>query len=311
MALKVAFPLLWFLFVFHARCVPVDVASSQATSVQVILVTQVVTSAVEVLETSTVLVGAPSQTSNPQPSSTPLPSPPMTVPAATPSPAPETTTTDFVTITATVMPPPVTVTVSDVPSTATEITTVPPTPAPTAWTAPPQITDLSPFNVSEFAYGEDNMQIVNGIPAGASATTPTTLAVATAAIEAVEGSPPTQSIQSPTWDNSSAVLQLFYPAGSINPGSDPQGGADFYATPLNFDRAINVSMSYSVFFPQDFDWVLAGKLPGIYGGHKTCSGGDDALQCFSTRLMWREGGAGELYLVRTIPRLIQVDGMTD
>jgi len=28
----------------------------------------------------------------------------------------------------------------------------------------------------------------------------------------------------------------------------------------------------------------------------TCSGGDDATSCFSTRLMWREDGAGELYL---------------
>ena len=48
----------------------------------------------------------------------------------------------------------------------------------------------------------------------------------------------------------------------------------------------------------DFDWVLAGKLPGLYGGHTACSGGDEALDCFSTRLMWREGGVGELYLVR-------------
>lgn len=92
-------------------------------------------------------------------------------------------------------------------------------------------------------------------------------------------------------------MQLFYPAGSVNPTTEPQGGADFYATPLDLADARNVSLAYSVFFPADFDWVLAGKLPGIYGGHKTCSGGDDALSCFSTRLMWREGGAGELYLV--------------
>lgn len=158
------------------------------------------------------------------------------------------------------------------------------------------MTDLSYFNVSEFAYGQHNMQIVSGIPASASATTPTVLTLATAVIESADGTPPPQ-ILSPTWDNSSAVIQLLYPAGSINPGTEPQGGADFYASPLDVRNATNVTMEYSVFFPQDFDWVLAGKLPGIYGGHSTCSGGDDALECFSTRLMWREGGAGELYLV--------------
>ncbi|KIP07480.1 polysaccharide lyase family 14 protein [Phlebiopsis gigantea 11061_1 CR5-6] len=133
------------------------------------------------------------------------------------------------------------------------------------------------------------MQIVQGIPAAASATTAEALVVASS----VPDAPPTTA---PTWDNASSIMQLFYPAGSVNPTSDPQGGADFYATPLDLADAQNVSLAYSVFFPSDFDWVLAGKLPGIYGGHKTCSGGDDALSCFSTRLMWREGGAGELYL---------------
>lgn len=92
-------------------------------------------------------------------------------------------------------------------------------------------------------------------------------------------------------------MQLLYPAGSSAPSTKPQGGADFYAAPLNLRAAQNVTLAYSVFFPADFDWVLAGKLPGIYGGHETCSGGDSALSCFSTRLMWRAGGIGELYLV--------------
>ena len=34
-------------------------------------------------------------------------------------------------------------------------------------------------------------------------------------------------------------------------------------------------------------------------GATRCSGGDDGLGCFSTRLMWRDGGKGELYLVRS------------
>ena len=267
------------LLVLCARCFPLDIIPSQATSVEVVIVTQVVTSSVQVVETSTILV-------------------PPTAGVGTaagpslPTMIPTTTITDFVTVTSTVTPPPVTVTFPAIPTTIIDTVTVK-----TLWSAPPQMTDLGSFNVTNFAYGQRNMQIVSGIPAEASATTPTTLALATAVVESLDGilgAP----ILSPTWTNSSAVIQLFYPAGSINPGGDLEGGADFYAHPLDLSGASNVTFEYSVFFPVNFDWALAGKLPGLYGGHDTCSGGDDALECFSTRLMWREGGAGELYLVR-------------
>ena len=76
-----------------------------------------------------------------------------------------------------------------------------------------------------------------------------------------------------------------------------------YAKPLDISKANNVTLDYKVFFPDDFDWVKGGKLPGLYGGHTRCSGGNPALDCFSTRLMWRAGGAGELYLVRPGPSL--------
>ncbi|KAF9494129.1 polysaccharide lyase family 14 protein [Pleurotus eryngii] len=80
-----------------------------------------------------------------------------------------------------------------------------------------------------------------------------------------------------------------YPAGSINPASQPQGGAEFYASPLEgMAKARQMVLTYSVFFPVDFNWVRGGKLPGLYGGRSHCSGGDDATDCFS--------GAGELYL---------------
>ncbi|KZV90604.1 polysaccharide lyase family 14 protein [Exidia glandulosa HHB12029] len=96
------------------------------------------------------------------------------------------------------------------------------------------------------------------------------------------------------------MFQLRYPAGSVNPGSDPQGGADFYAVPPSLKSILpaarNVTLEYSVYFPEDFDWVKGGKLPGLYGGHESCSGGDDAESCFSTRMMWRPGGEGEIYL---------------
>ncbi|PSR73308.1 hypothetical protein PHLCEN_2v10836 [Hermanssonia centrifuga] len=297
MALK-AF-LLSFLFAFPlAFCAPLDESQSPTASVQYVWVTEVVTSDVEVLETSTILV----VTSLPLTTAPPTAILPALSPASTsissvpPTPVFD-TVTDIITLTATVTPPPLTITVSAAPTTVTEILTnapiPPPVAAPTAWTAPAQMTDLDAFNVSSFAYGQHNMKIVDGIPAAASATTSAALALAEATSTA---EPQGSAIASSMWDNSSTVVQLFYPAGSINPGSEPQGGADFYASPLDLSQANNVTLEYSVFFPAEFDWALAGKLPGLYGGHRTCSGGDDALSCFSTRLMWREGGAGELYL---------------
>ena len=89
--------------------------------------------------------------------------------------------------------------------------------------------------------------------------------------------------------------------------STPQDGHkvahEFYAKPLDISSANNATLEYKVFFPGDFDWVKGSKLPGLYGGHTRCSGGNPALDCFSTRLMWRAGGAGELYLERPGPSL--------
>ncbi|KAF8328935.1 uncharacterized protein EI90DRAFT_3281281 [Cantharellus anzutake] len=62
-------------------------------------------------------------------------------------------------------------------------------------------------------------------------------------------------------------------------------------------NATNVTFEYSTFFPNDFLWMKGGKLPGLFGGHTGCSGGNVADTCFSTRIMWRANGMGELYLV--------------
>lgn len=179
-----------------------------------------------------------------------------------------------------------TVTVSEAPVTITEVLLPPQSPkapapsrtstaglgpAKSIWVAPTDLTDLSTFRVTKFSEGQDNLEIVNSVPveAGTAAS-----------------------------DDATPMLQLLFPAGSINPGQKPTGGAEFYASPIDISSARNVTLQYSVLFPFDFDWVLAGKLPGLYGGRTGCSGGDPAVDCFSTRLMWREGGAGELYLVR-------------
>ncbi|RPD59295.1 hypothetical protein L226DRAFT_488914 [Lentinus tigrinus ALCF2SS1-7] len=188
------------------------------------------------------------------------------------------------------------------PKTVTDTITIVPPPTPsstiqdsTAWTAPPQMTDLSAFNIKNFAYGKNNVRLIVSDPPqeDKSDSPPDTLTGAALAVLSAVGA---GLIPPPPNKTTNSFLQLYYPANSINPGQKPQGGADFYATPLDLSRARNVSMEYSVFFPSDFDWVEGGKMPGIYGGHDGCSGGDDALDCFSTRLMWRSNGAGELYL---------------
>lgn len=193
---------------------------------------------------------------------------------------------------------PTTITVSATPVTVTEIlfpaplpTSHPPSqtstaglgPAKSVWVSPKEMPDLSAFNVSKFTGGQENLEFANSIPADAKRP------------DAVVSSN----------DRDTTLLRLFFPAGSIDPAKKPQGGAEFYASPIDITSARNVTLQYSVFFPLDFDFVLAGKLPGLYGGHIGCSGGDPAVDCFSTRLMWRQGGAGELYLVSVchLPRM--------
>lgn len=58
----------------------------------------------------------------------------------------------------------------------------------------------------------------------------------------------------PSWSSPNGTMfQLRYPAGSVNPGSDPQGGADFYAVPPSLKTILpaarNVTLEYSVYFP--------------------------------------------------------------
>jgi len=133
-------------------------------------------------------------------------------------------------------------------------------------------------HVSRFTGGQGNLEFVNSVPSKAKR--------------------PDGLVFSNDRDKnilpSTNLLQLLFPAGSINPGTKPQGGAEFYTSPIDIASARNVTLQYSVFFPLGFDFVLGGKMPGLYGGH---TGGDPAMDCFSTRFMWREDGIGELYLV--------------
>lgn len=57
-------------------------------------------------------------------------------------------------------------------------------------------------------------------------------------------------------------------------------------------------LSYDVGFSPGFAFSQGGKLPGLRGGPdpRGCSGGHEAdgASCFSSRLMWRAAGAGEV-----------------
>ncbi|KAG6866365.1 hypothetical protein C0991_005286 [Blastosporella zonata] len=98
------------------------------------------------------------------------------------------------------------------------------------------------------------------------------------------------------------VLQTTYPQGSY---SSDTGGAQFYnlwnaTAGSNFQTMM---VTYEVAFDNFFDWVKGGKLPGLRGSTKSnlggCSGGKEkestTSSCFSTRLMWRKSGSGEIY----------------
>ncbi|RDX47445.1 hypothetical protein OH76DRAFT_1406038 [Lentinus brumalis] len=100
------------------------------------------------------------------------------------------------------------------------------------------------------------------------------------------------------------VINATYVAGKYDPGSD--SGFSFYALgpeQVNLTTAKEVTMAYSVFFEEGFDFKVGGMLPGLYGGDSfelalnSCS---DTLQnkidsCFEIGPNWLAAGAGEVY----------------
>ncbi|KAK9702019.1 hypothetical protein K7432_011455 [Basidiobolus ranarum] len=91
------------------------------------------------------------------------------------------------------------------------------------------------------------------------------------------------------------VLRVFYPKGSRTPTSPgEQGGLGFYSKPIALEK--EVTLEYKVFFPEGFDFVKGGKLPGIYGGSPDCPDNNNRRKCFTTRFMFRTKGEGEIYI---------------
>lgn len=97
-----------------------------------------------------------------------------------------------------------------------------------------------------------------------------------------------------------ARARVLYPAGSWAPlqsSKSPSGvgGAGFVAAPLKIS-VDSLHLRYYVRFPEGFDFVKGGKLPGLYGGNAPTGGfipnGRDG---FTTRYMWIDGSQGEIY----------------
>ena len=89
------------------------------------------------------------------------------------------------------------------------------------------------------------------------------------------------------------VMKLTYLKGK----SASLSGGQFYRDVKSLNNV--GELEYEVFIPKSFQWKKGGKLPGLYGGNKECSGSKvrpNGKNCFSTRLMWRENGIGEVYM---------------
>lgn len=61
-------------------------------------------------------------------------------------------------------------------------------------------------------------------------------------------------------------MKAHYPQGSYTFGHDPMGGFSFYAkgpSDVDLSNALEATFGYSVFFEEDFDYQLGGKLLGF------------------------------------------------
>jgi hypothetical protein len=96
-------------------------------------------------------------------------------------------------------------------------------------------------------------------------------------------------------------LRVRFPRGSASPAATRKegariGGGQFYSTE-GIQPRDSLRLSYYVRFAKNFDFVKGGKLPGLFGGRMTSGGRiPNGTNGFSTRFMWRRGGAGEAYL---------------
>ncbi|GAA5889999.1 hypothetical protein JCM8208_001192 [Rhodotorula glutinis] len=113
----------------------------------------------------------------------------------------------------------------------------------------------------------------------------------------VKGSGPLSFVEDPLEGGGQVVLEVDYPKGSYSGAKDIPAGVGNMQMAVFGEGKQRAMVSYEVSFSDGFDFVLGGKLPGLFGGDSGsgCTGGKGSEACFSTRFMWREKGAGEVY----------------
>ena len=87
-------------------------------------------------------------------------------------------------------------------------------------------------------------------------------------------------------------VRVTYPKGKFASAA----GAHFRARPGKTFPTPTIAVSYEVFFPDDWDFVLGGKLPGFWGGDPGAGGGNWNDGGWSARVMFREKGEAVAYV---------------
>ena len=107
-------------------------------------------------------------------------------------------------------------------------------------------------------------------------------------------------IANPAGDSEQLVMWAKFPAGSCSSACGIDSGVSVYVKPVGNFTGNEATLEYEVYFPNDFEFVNGGKLPGIAGGPKGCSGctREEPLrsECFTARFRWGEDGEGSPYL---------------
>lgn len=117
------------------------------------------------------------------------------------------------------------------------------------------------------------------------------------------------SIVKDPFNSSVNVLKITHPKGSCSSECGKPNGAMFDVKPFAGFNGNVATLTYEVFFHGSFNFVKGGKLPGIIGGGKGCSGCTTDVgvrdNCFSARFMWGKNGNGYPYLY--LPLSVQHD----
>ncbi len=103
-------------------------------------------------------------------------------------------------------------------------------------------------------------------------------------------------------EDGSDSLRVDYVPGEVGMRS----GWGFHASPEHAFPSISSTLSYRVFFPEDFDWRRGGKLPGLFIGHPGATGGNWEYKAGSARVVWQRNGVAALYLY--LPLQVAFDG---